>query len=70
MQPAAERERALPQWPSHPRGKTTDLPDLVAHRPQIAATSQRSRQDDEIVVVTQFGLQTLEVGNQRRDADS
>ena len=63
MQPAAERERAPPQWLTHPRGKTIDLPDVRAHRSQIAAASQRCRQDDEIMVITQFCLQPFEVGN-------
>ena len=63
MQPAAERERTPPQRPTHPRGKTLDLPDVGAHRSQIAAASQRCRQDDEIMVITQFCLQPFEVRN-------
>jgi hypothetical protein len=68
MEPSAERERAPPQLLTHPRGKTIDLPDVRAHRSQIAAGSQRCRQDDEIVVISQFCLQPLQFGNQWSDA--
>ena len=68
MQPAAERKCAPSQRLAHPRGKSIDLPHFGAHRSQITAGSQRCLQDDKIVVVTQFCLQTLEVGNERSDA--
>jgi hypothetical protein len=62
---AAQRERAPPQGLAHPCGKSIDLPYFGAHRPQIAAASQRCCQNDEIVVVTQFCLQLFELGNER-----
>ena len=68
MEPAAEREGAPPQWLTHPRGKSIDLPDFRAHRSKVTAASQRGRQDDKIVVVTQFCLQSFEFGNERSDA--
>ena len=68
MQPAAERKRTPSQWLTHPRGKSIDLPHLGMHRSQITAGSQRRPQDDEIVVVTEFCLQTLEVGNEGSEA--
>ena len=68
MHPATEYERAPPQWLTHPRGQTIDPPDVRAHRSQIAAGSQRCRQDDEVMLVTQFRFQSLEVGNERSDA--
>ena len=63
MQPPAEREGASPQWLTHPPGKTIDLPDVGAHRAQIATAPQRCRQDNEIVVITQLCLQPFEVGH-------
>jgi hypothetical protein len=68
MEPTAEPERALSQWLAHPRGKSIDLPNVHAHRSQIAAASQRCRQDDQIVVVTQLRLQSIELGKEGRDA--
>ena len=68
MEPAAERERAPPQWLTHPPGKSIDLPHLRAHRSQIAAAPDRCPQDNKIVVVTQFCLQSIEFGNERSDA--
>ena len=68
MEPSAERERAPSQWLTHPRGKSIDLPHFRAHRSQITAASERCSQDDKIVVVTQFCLQSVEFGNERSDA--
>src|SRR5262245_2880888 len=68
MKPAAERERAPSQWLTHPRGKSIDVPHFRPHRSQITAASQRRPQDDKVVVVTQFCLQSIELGNERSDA--
>jgi len=51
MEPPAERERPPPQWPTHPRGQSIDLPDVCAHRSQIPAAPQCGCQDDEIVLI-------------------
>ena len=68
MHPAAECERAPLQRLTHPRSKTIDSPDVRAHRSQIATGSQRCRQDDEVMLVTQFCFQSLEIGNEWSDA--
>jgi hypothetical protein len=70
MEPAAEHERALSQWLTHPRGQSIDVPHFRAHRSQITAASQRRLQDDKIVVVTQFCLQSIEFGNAERRRSS
>src|SRR6185503_9025993 len=67
-EPATERERAPSEWLTRPLGESIDLPYLRAHRSQFTAASQRCRQDDQIVVVTQFCFQSLELGNERSDA--
>jgi len=58
-----------PQRLTHPRGKTVDPSNVCTHRPEIAASSQRCRQDDQIVLIAQFCLQPLEVGDLERRAD-
>jgi hypothetical protein len=68
MEPAAKPERAPSQCLTHPPGKAIDLPYFRPHRSQITAAPQRGRQDDKIVVVTQFCLQSIEVGKERSDA--
>ena len=68
MDPVAERERASPQWPTHTCGKSIDLAHFRAHRWQVATAPQRGREDDKIVVVTQFCLQSFQAGNERREA--
>ena len=67
MEPAAEREGPPSQWLTHPSGQSIDYSYVRPHRTQLAAPSQRCRQDDKIVVITQFGLQTMEVGYERRN---
>ena len=68
MEAAAERERAPPQGLTHSCGQSINLPHFLAHRSQITAAPQRSPEDDKIVVITQFCLQSIEFGNERSDA--
>jgi hypothetical protein len=68
MHPASNRERAPPQRLTHPRGKTLDVPQFRVHPSQLAATSQRGPQNDEIVVITQIRLEPFQAGNEGSDA--
>ena len=68
MDPAAERERASPQWLAHACGESIELAHFRAHRWQITAAPQRGPQHDQIVVVTQFCLQSVELVYERREA--
>ena len=68
MDPAPERERASSQWLAHACGESIDLAHFSAHRWQVTTAPQRGREDDKIVVVTQFCFQSFQLGNERRDA--
>ena len=65
MRPKPDRERTPPQQLTHPGGKTPHLSYLRADGSQLATTSQRCFQNDEIVVIAQVCFEPFQVGNQR-----
>src|SRR5258706_10268107 len=65
---AAERKCPFSQRLAHLNSQPFDLPNLGAHPPQIATASENRAKNDEVVILTQLGLQAFQIGGQRSDA--